>query len=680
MTQSDLSDVGQGADSKLGESRLAQAPDEVPGNGSILATLRQLVDEWLLRISRSSVAARISSGLLVVQSLLLINSIPWNSVTFDEVQHLPAGISYWQHGRFFSYHHNPPVTKLFFATPAVITGVPVNYRNYFYQPASRHSDFLFGKDFMESNRANYQSVYVRCRLISAAFTVLGGWIIFRWGRELIGNRAALLSQTLWTFSPMVLAHGGLVTPDIGATVIGFGATYLFWKYLRDPRPARVVVSAMALGFAVGSKFTLVVLPAIWAVLALLAFWRRGAEEVKTWTLRLFCLDAVVMTFVALITLNTVYLYEGSGMPLGRLKVFSNALTKPVDPADPDSERTNRFDDEVWKWIPTPLPQHFVLGIDHQMFDTRAGDVYLGGTWRHGEGWWYYYLYAFAVKTPVGTLALISLGFLSVGSLTLPSVRARALASRPASSNGTRAPMPRRLDLLDLATLLLPTLVVLAMLSANTVLNKHSRYMLQVYPFIFLLLGPVAHAGVGRLASVRRWIVTACLTLNVVSVLFVHPFYLTYFNEPSGGSSRGYKHLIDSNIDWGQGLVALRRWLDGNSIETPLQLAYFGAVNPSVYEIEFEVPGVLGQSSLGGPRPGLHVISVNYVAGSEFSPLDMHGARRSISENGYRFYQQLEPTTTIANCFNVYDVTEEQVNRLREEAGLPRWSDDVGVTN
>jgi hypothetical protein len=623
-------------------------------------------------------AARLSVFLLVVQASLFALSIPWNSVTFDEVQHLPAGISYWEQGRFFSYHHNPPVTKILMAIPAVLTNVPVDYQHYYYQPGSRHPDFLFGNDFMQANRTRYQNVFVRCRLVSAALAVLGGWLIFQWGRDMLDEWAALLSQTLWTFSPIVLAHGGLVTPDIGATVIGFGATYLFWKYLRDLRPARVVASAVALGLAVGSKFTLIILPPIWGVLAILAFFQRNAEQAKAWTVRRFCLDAFVLTFVSLMTLNMVYLYEGSGMPLGRLQVFSNALTAPVDPAVPDGPRTNRFTGEFWKWMPIPLPQHFVLGIDHQMYDTRPSEAYLDGEWRHGEGWWYYYLYAFCVKTPLGTLVLVCVGAVSLVLRFVTSLR------MPKTGKPTKLPAnastSRRLDLLNATTLALPIVVVLATLSANTMLNKHSRYMLQVYPFVFLLLGSLVCASGDPLTRFRRWTITGAVMMNVVSVLAVHPFYLTYFNEASGGPRNGHRHLVDSNVDWGQGLVALHHWLNDNKVETPVQLAYFGAVDPGVYGIPFKLPGVLEKSALGGPRPGLHVISVNYVAGSSFSPLDPSGARRGIPEHGYRFYQQLEATSTIANCFHVYDVTVDQVNRLREDVGLPPWSEADRTTN
>ena len=62
---------------------------------------------------------------------------------------------------------------------------------------------------------------------------------------------------------------------------------------------------------------------------------------------------------------------------------------------------------------------------------------------------------------------------------------------------------------------------------------------------------------------------------------IHPHYLAYFNWVSGGPDRGSEHLIDSNLDWGQDLVTLDRWLRANHPGRRVGLAYFGQINPSL---------------------------------------------------------------------------------------------------
>ena len=67
---------------------------------------------------------------------------------------------------------------------------------------------------------------------------------------------------------------------------------------------------------------------------------------------------------------------------------------------------------------------------------------------------------------------------------------------------------------------------------------------------------------GRVAAAPVWrswgkvlgpVVTAgCLWLIFVTVS-AWPNYLSYFNTASGGTERGHKYLLDSNVDWGQSL-------------------------------------------------------------------------------------------------------------------------------
>ena len=147
---------------------------------------------------------RCAAALLLVHAGLLAASIPRNAVTIDEVLHLPIGMSYWQRGEFWGYHHNPPLIRLLFALPAVLIDVPIDYSNFIYEPGNRGPDCRLGRDFMLLNQKHYMRVYTLCRLVVAALSVLGGYFVFRWSRELFGGAGALVSLALWTFGPNVL--------------------------------------------------------------------------------------------------------------------------------------------------------------------------------------------------------------------------------------------------------------------------------------------------------------------------------------------------------------------------------------------------------------------------------------------------------------------------------------------
>jgi hypothetical protein len=84
-----------------------------------------------------------------------------------------------------------------------------------------------------------------------------------------------------------------------------------------------------------------------------------------------------------------------------------------------------------------------------------------------------------------------------------------------------------------------------------------------------------------------------------------PNYLAYFNQIAGGPSRGYLHLVDSSLDWGQDLPALKTWIDNHEAivdRKPIYLAYFGTADPRAYEINAEL--ILPDTQLAPTPSGL----------------------------------------------------------------------------
>jgi hypothetical protein len=215
-------------------------------------------------------------AVLAVHSVLLALSVPRSAATIDEVVHLPTGMAYWQRGEFWGYHHNPPLIRLLFALPAVVADVPIDYSAYYYQTHPRAIDCELGRSFMLLNRDHYMHVFWMSRAVVAGLSVLGGWFVFRWSRALFGDAGGLLSLALWVFSPEVLAHGGLVTTDMGATVMGLVATYYFWRYLRGPSLGRAVWCGVLLGLTEASKFSFVLLPAVWGAMVGVGLWQARA--------------------------------------------------------------------------------------------------------------------------------------------------------------------------------------------------------------------------------------------------------------------------------------------------------------------------------------------------------------------------------------------------------------------
>ncbi len=63
-------------------------------------------------------------------------------------------------------------------------------------------------------------------------------------------------------------------------------------------------------------------------------------------------------------------------------------------------------------------------------------------------------------------------------------------------------------------------------------------------------------------------VAVCLAVlwSVWNIWWICPHQLAYFNELSGGPGQGYRHLVHSNLDWGQDLLLVRKWGIGRGID------------------------------------------------------------------------------------------------------------------
>jgi hypothetical protein len=105
-------------------------------------------------------------------------------------------------------------------------------------------------------------------------------------------------------------------------------------------------------------------------------------------------------------------------------------------------------------------------------------------------------------------------------------------------------------------------------------------------------------------------------------------------------------LLDSSLDWGQGLLALRDWMRANEVDR-VYLSYFGSASPSGYGIAYvPMPSFFPLPAVALPSaapPRYAVVSVTnlhglYLQGDPFAPLR---ARR--------------PEAVLAHTLNVYRV-------------------------
>jgi hypothetical protein len=631
------------------------------------------------------------AALLTLHVSLAVRSLVQENPTIDEVIHLPAGLSYWQTGKFKMYHHNPPLVKLIAALPLLGSQVKVDYRSeYWLQDPPNKAGFAH--EFMEQNAANYFELFTRARLLMPLFSVIGGLTVFAWSRRLYGAGAGLLSLALWVFCPNILAHCRLVTTDLGATAIGTLATFLFWRYMKAPTWRTASLAGLVLGLAQLTKFSMLLLYGFWPILLAAHV---ASDPALRPALRRLVFQCLAIVLLSVFVIDVGYGFEGVGIPLGRYEFACRTLTRPVPSgmrrphsADPLREgayryRVNRFRDTILGALPVPLPVHYLLGFDDQKLEAEGvpakfllpagGDeiqgypVYLNGV-LSSKSWWYYYLLTLVYKVPEGTWLLAG-----------ASLAVLCLSRRSRASWG------------DEFALGFVPLVVLFVMSVFTNINLGMRYVLPIFPFVFIAAGKLVPwaSGLGTKTARRAgWsLIGSALLLTAFACLSIHPHYLAYFNWLSGGPTRGAEHLIDSNIDWGQDLVLLRKWIAKNAPGERIGLAYFGQINPRIFDARGEgfdwylpppIPGTMPQPPpryqnrpMPPPEPGLYAVSTSLVHGLPWRVYDnvWKGYGRSWGPwdarffDAFGYFRTLTPIDQVGYSIQIYRMTPEDAARL-----------------
>jgi hypothetical protein len=428
--------------------------------------------------------------------------------------------------------------------------------------------------------------------------VLLGVLLFCWARELFGTTAATAALALFCFEPNILAHAGLVTTDFAIVCFGFGAVYFLWRLTRRFSAVNLAMLTLFFVLAQTSKFTALLLWPVVVVLLGAWAWREKNRQAALRALGVTAL-LVVSTYVAIWAAYGFRYETTAGTKTEHFATeFANDLR--VRTASPLLRSATGF---VCKHrlLPQAYAEGFLLGQAKAAM--RAS--YCCGRYS-SMGWWWYFPVSFLLKTPVTLIAVLAAGVI---------LQRRALLF-----------------------LLWPIAVFLgvAMLAH---LNIGLRHVLTIYPFVLLL-------ACGAFVQ-RRWLVVLAPCLMAAELLLVYPDCIAAFNIVAGGPSRGDSYLVDSNLDWGQDLKGLKKWMDENNV-SEINLSYFGTADPAYYGIRcVYLPGspFFADKRVSGPKlPGYVAVSLTNLRGVYFSP------------EARRFFTSLlerKPVARIGNSIQVY---------------------------
>jgi hypothetical protein len=424
-----------------------------------------------------------------------------------------------------------------------------------------------------------------------------------WAYRLWGILPAMLAMALACFEPNLVAHSALVTTDLGVALFIFLAVYLLWEYLQLPTWGRLAAVGVSTGLALAAKFS-----------------------------ALFLVAALSGIFALLVIAG-----EPCVLPSNKNR---------IDRWPKTAQAGTLFLIVLFVAFLTIFPVYFFQGIvpwvtGLREFLTHADTGHLSfflGDYSY-EGWWDYFGIAFLIKTPIGSLLLIaaSLALYRVGK-----------------------PLQRR----DAILLLIPpALIFIATTQAKV--NIGLRHILPVYPFLFVLASRLATVRLQREWALPFVIISTIFT--AISSLRITPHQLAYFNEFVGGPDQGYRYLSDSNIDWGQDLRGLKKYMEQEKLPI-IFLSYFGTAPPSAYGIRYQSIARTGIHEVSPPSDKVPAIAARKIfAISVYNLQDISTGSIPL----FRWLWLRQPIAKIGYSIFIYDLSNDAVGLMMLERAYAR---------
>jgi 4-amino-4-deoxy-L-arabinose transferase-like glycosyltransferase len=296
------------------------------------------------------------------------------SATYDEHFYIAYGSSLLHTWDFRLRKDKPSFVPLLVSAPLLLTKArfPVDDADWLKSdtrelPKTGHWNtsqdkshvWKFALNFLYKNSVPPDTILLVSRLPVVFLSFLLAFFVFKWTRELYGDIPALIAMGLYTNCPNMLANSGLVTEDAAVSLFIFLTVYFLWEYYKTRSRWHLVLSGTAMGFALNTKYSAVILLPVAACFAVLEEVAAGKKRVLA-PLR----DAAVAVFTAAAVLSLFY--------------------RVVD------------------------IREYVMGFRYTADAVKLGQMtFLAGNYSM-TGFWNYFLYAFFIKTPLPIILTLGL--------------------------------------------------------------------------------------------------------------------------------------------------------------------------------------------------------------------------------------------------------------------------------
>ena len=562
------------------------------------------------------------AGLILLFAIHLALISRANTITWDEPDHIYSGYMSWR-GDFGLNPEHPPLVKFVATVP--LLPMQLNVPEMQDRPY-RLQAVLGGRDFIFHNDAD--KIVFRAQMAASIFTLLLLMIAFLATREMFNVTAGFVVLGLLLFDPTLLAHGALVTTDAAQTCFLLASIYAFYRYVQLPSAGRLMITGVAVGLALASKHSAVLVFPMLLILAGIEIFRResansgsqlsmGKRDMSKRAARYATALAIIgLVSVAILWTAYGFRYAARGNGLQLNPPMDAQLAKVPSPAQAKVlHEFARFH---------LLPESYIYGFAHVLFSADDFNSYLfGKSYPHAV--WFYFPVAMLVKSSLTFLILLAISVWAIASGRLQKRR-------------------------EVLFLLIPPLIYLAV-SMKGGMNIGIRHILPVYIFLAILIAGAASVLIKN-SRPWRYAVVLLLVFQAISVTRAFPDSIGYANEAFGGPKNVWRYVSDSSADWAQQLHAVKRYTDKRHIQN-CWFVYFGTgvIDYDYYKIPCKLLPTIESMWLGTLSDATPVIdgpvfiSAVNLTGFEFGPPPL---------NPYEQFKTLKAADAIDSSVFVYE--------------------------
>jgi hypothetical protein len=434
---------------------------------------------------------------------------------------------------------------------------------------------------------NADALLAAARMRMIFLGILLGALIAWWSWRLAGPLAAIVALAVFCFDPNFLAHTPLIKADVATALLFLALMMSIWLLGERATAPRMIATALLLGTLIMTKSSGILGIPILAVALLCRAWVPAPWRILRWTARTRLARLFAAAAIGAAALAVVYVvmwacysfrYGPASDPAQRFDTHSvlDAACKYQfirEYGDPSAAPRQWV---AWKshWQP-PLQVRLLLWANQSRLLPQAwvqGFLFLYAssfrrmTFLCGQlstiGWWDYFPLAMLFKTPLATLA----GFCIIVLVWL--------RRRPGA-------LARHWWALSCIAVV-PVFYMAAVMAACQ--NLGLRYVLPVYPYLFIAMGVTAAIMWRRRPRATAAVVAILFAGLATETYCACPDFIPFFNVTFGGARGGLKLLSDSNLDWGQDLPLVAQWQRQHP-DDALYLLYFGCADPAYYGIQ-----------------------------------------------------------------------------------------------